>query len=258
MKFTRHKGEPTQPGNPHKLTRDQHVFPKASIQRFYNRHSKVTVVLTRENRRISNVDAGSNLFCADRAWDQRAEAGYMARIEREFQFLATRVLAGDLHWWGLEHKSITLFYALWEQRAHYAANPAPSIKLAGILPGNDLSKNEKEILESKHYLYTEDNGIPSRQFTGMHIQRHTDYRSAQLREVEWSICRTEATAGEFLVPDRPTALCIPLSPTVALLGNADIDRASAETVRLFNVLAAAGSHQFIFARDFSLCFPNTR
>ncbi|WOD15949.1 hypothetical protein [Paraburkholderia kirstenboschensis] len=183
----------------------------------------------------------------------------MANIEREFQFLAERILAEDLRWWTLKHAVITRFYALWELRARYSSSPVPAPRLRDVLPGALLSKDQKEILESKHYLYADDDGsFPSRQMTGLRIQFELDQRSAQLSNTQWRVCKAEAWAGEFLVPDRPTVLCIPLAPRIALVGNSDITIANADTLRFFNLIAAAGSDKFIFARDFSLCFPNRK
>lgn len=255
MRFTKNKPEPFQPGNPHKLTRNQHIFPRASIERFYNSKSKLSVILISENKRIPNIDASSNLFCAARVWDQRAETGYMASIERKFQFLADRVLAGESRWLDFENNTATLFYSLWEQRAHYAKYPVPSATLQGIR-GENLTKDQRERLEANFYMFAEEAAtIPSRQMTGLHIQRAIDKRHLELKNVQWRVCYAGFGAGEFLVSDRPAALFIPLSPTVALVGNSDIQVADISAVRLFNLVSAARSDRFLFARDFSLCFP---
>ncbi|WP_175965804.1 hypothetical protein [Burkholderia sp. BCC0322] len=123
VKYAKHKPEPTQPGNPHQLTKNQHIFPDASITRFEHAEKGITAILLDRGQRISNLRADNKLFCANRVWDQRAESGYMVGIESEFQFLARRLIAGDLRWLAPMQPTITRFYALWEQRAHYALNP---------------------------------------------------------------------------------------------------------------------------------------
>jgi hypothetical protein len=256
MKFKKHISEQVQPGNPHKLVRKQHVFPHASIKRFYGSNGTVNVAFTHENRIVHRLHGNHDLFCANRVWDQRAESGYMAQIEREFQFLAERILQNDLTWWALGHTVIAAFYALWHQRAHYAANPIPPAELKAVSPGRGLTMDEKERLESHHALYVDEAcRIPSRQMTGMRIQRAIDSTLHQLRDVKWFVCRAAAGTGEFLVPDRPSTLHIPLSPTVTLLGNMELPYADAATIRLLNLTSIAGSRRFAFARDLANCFP---
>lgn len=255
MKFRKHVPEPVQRGNPYKLVRKQHVFPHASIKRFYGASGTVTVAFIRENRIVRRLSGTNDLFCANRVWDQRAEAGFMAQIERQFQFLAERILRGDLRWWALEHRIIGAFYALWQQRAHYAANPVPPAELKGVSPWTDMTMDVKEELESKHAMYADEAcRIPSRQMTGMHIQRGIDRTLHHLRDVRWFVCHAALGAGEFLVPDRPSTLHIPLSPTVGLLGNMELPFANASAIRMLNLTSVAGSSRFAFARDFTRCF----
>jgi len=178
----------------------------------------------------------------------------MAQIEKRFQRIANLVLHGDRRWLALENDTVTIFYALWKHRAHYGANPVPAVLAKEVVPDNGLTKDKKERLESKHYLFIDENGMMgSRQLTGMHIQRAIDYTHIQLRGIRWCVTQAEPGAGEFLVPDNPQTLYVPLSPTVALLGGTDMPRADSDAVRFINLLAIAGCTRFAFARDFSLC-----
>lgn len=52
MEFKKHVAEPLQPGNPYKLVRKQHVFPHASVKRFYGSNGTVAVAFTHENRTV--------------------------------------------------------------------------------------------------------------------------------------------------------------------------------------------------------------
>ncbi|RQS03207.1 hypothetical protein DIE07_32235 [Burkholderia sp. Bp9002] len=147
----------------------------------------------------------------------------MASIEREFQFLADRLVVGDQQWLSLKQSAITRFYALWEQRADYAQNPAAPEKFKGVLANEGMTKDLKERLEARHTLYIdEDSTLPSRQVTGIRIQFAIDHREMSLASVTWNLCRATADAGEFIVPDRPVSLHIPLTPTLALLGNSNM------------------------------------
>ncbi|AXW22528.1 hypothetical protein [Ralstonia solanacearum] len=255
MEYFKHKPEPTQPGNPYRLTKNQHVFPDASIARFENAETGITAILLGGNKRIANLRADNRLFCANRVWDQRAESGYMASIEGEFQFVARSLIMGDQRWLSLKRRAITRFYALWEQRAHYAENPVAPAKFNRVQANEGMTKDFKERLESMYTLYIdEDSTLPSRQATGMHIQFAIDRREESLWGVTWSLCRATSDAGEFIVPDRPVGLHIPLTPTLALLGNSDIDVARPTVMRAINLHALAGSRRYVFAHDLTRCF----
>jgi hypothetical protein len=179
----------------------------------------------------------------------------MAQIEKRFQRVADLVLYGDRRWLALENDTVTVFYALWKNRAHYCANPVPAVLMKGVVPDNGLTKDKKELLESKHYLFIDENGMMgSRQLTGMNIQRAIDYTCLQLKGMRWCVAEAEPGAGEFLVPDTPQTLYVPLSPTVALLGGGlDMSRVDANTMRFFNLSAISGAARYAFARDFSRC-----
>jgi hypothetical protein len=176
----------------------------------------------------------------------------MAQIEERFQRVAELVLHGNRRWLTLENDTVTTFYALWQHRAHYGANPVPTVLAKGVTPNTDLTKDKKERLESNHYLFIDENGMMgSRQLTGMHIQRAIDYTHLQLKAIRWYVTQAEPGAGEFLVPDNPRALFLPLSPNVALVGDMDMPRADASAVRVFNLSSITGCSRFAFARDFS-------
>ncbi|WP_196485964.1 hypothetical protein [Burkholderia territorii] len=259
MKYAKHKPEPTQPGNPHQLTKNQHVFPDASIARFEHAEEGITAILLDRDQRISNLCADNKLFCANRVWDQRAESGYMASIESEFQFLARRLIAGDLRWLEPMQPTITRFYALWEQRAHYALNPVPAAKLKGVTPAADMTKDFKERLEKAHVSYVDDGSTwPSRQMTGMRIQFNIDQRQMELADLKWTLCRATPDAGEFLVPDKPVAFCIPLTPTMALVANSDLDLVGPAAMQFINLHTLHMSTRYVFAHDLSRCFLTGR
>ena len=64
------KFDPVSKGNPHELTIDQHIFPKKSIDRFYNQDGLLQV---KRGNKIFNTNSGNDgIFCAKRVWDQRA------------------------------------------------------------------------------------------------------------------------------------------------------------------------------------------
>jgi hypothetical protein len=111
------KYEKPQKKNRRLLTVRQHVFPLASIARFADADGRVSLHdLVRGKERSAKPD--DDIFCAKRAWDQRAEGGYMKKIEDEFQSLASQVIHGVVSEIGEAEKSVfNRFYALWCMRA---------------------------------------------------------------------------------------------------------------------------------------------
>ena len=117
----RQKSRPEKPlpGKPNRLTHKQHVFPSRSIQRFANQNGLVRLRdLDRGQDR--DVKPSDDMFCARRAWDQRAEAGYMKCIEDEFQEIATSIVDGHAVTITPNQKpAIDRMFALWYMRARY-------------------------------------------------------------------------------------------------------------------------------------------
>src|SRR5580692_2878660 len=115
----RSKPERTRPRNPNGLTLAQHVFPRRSLERFAGADGRVVVndLVRARSRRAKPVDT---LFCARRAWDQRAETGYMKGIEDEFQVLADALIAGQASISSAAERTVICqFFALWHMRARH-------------------------------------------------------------------------------------------------------------------------------------------
>ncbi|WP_175965803.1 hypothetical protein [Burkholderia sp. BCC0322] len=122
-----------------------------------------------------------------------------------------------------------------------------------------MTKDFKERLEKAHVSYV-DNGStwPSRQMTGMRIQFNIDQRQTELTNLKWTLCRATPDAGEFLVPDRPVAFCIPLTPTMALVANSDLDLVGPAAMQFINLHTLHMSARYVFAHDLSRCFVTGR
>jgi len=255
MEQTKHKPEPIQPGNPHQLTRNQHIFPRASIERFRNPKTGLSALSLAKKKIIHNLDARNKLFCANHVWDQRAEGGFGASIEGDFQSLAERLIQGDIRWLNLNHRLVTRFYALWQGRARYADNPEPPVKFNAGRGNHGMTKDTKEYLEARHTTYFEEgNSLPSRQATGLQIEFGIMAAMRTLGSLSWRVCRASPDAGEFLVPDTPANLYVPLTPTLALLGGSDIDVVRPNVMKVINLNALAHSNRFVIAHDLSRCF----
>lgn len=73
-----------------KITKKQHIIPRASIERFYTDANNVYVL--RENRLFS-ANAENPIFCcSDRSWDQCSEENRGKKIEDDYQCLANSLI----------------------------------------------------------------------------------------------------------------------------------------------------------------------
>lgn len=239
----RKRGERTQKGNPHQLTREQHVLPVATLNRFAHPDGLVEVHL-RDNRTVK-LPVDNQLFCVDRMWDQRAEAGYMKKIEDNFQALVTDLEDGRVGPLSpTEHQAITRFWSLLHWRNHFIESPADVPVLKGIA-GENLTIDQREILESQWAAFADaDNKLPTRMFVGMRIQMLIDIDAIQTQEKRWGVLRSPE--GQLILSDRPGRLMsITASPKILLAAdNPDGDLTPAE-IYYANGVAIARSRSFV-------------
>ncbi|MHB8370663.1 MAG: DUF4238 domain-containing protein [Leptospirales bacterium] len=247
------KAEKTQNRNPHGLTRRQHVLPARSIERFVGEDGRVSV-LQKNGTKIKTFPAQpkDKSFCADRVWDQRAENGWTKKVvEDPFQDLADRIISGETYSFDSKDKSIVdSFFCLWEARAFFRINPPqdqPVKDCSGI-----ESKDQQE-LEKNHGLFIKHNNTMSgRSIAGMGITKRFDSILINIQDSEWTI--VESKDREFIVPDFPRFLYVPISPTICLVANCsrlDFDKQEVESI---NDLLFKNAISYVFAKDFSKSF----
>jgi hypothetical protein len=213
----RRRGVRTQKGNPHRLTREQHVIPMATLRRFALHDGRVEVHL--RDGRMVKLSVDNQLFCVDRLWDQRAEAGYMKKIEDEFQALVDELEGGRLGPLSPgEHRCITRFWGLWHWRNHFIDSPLEDIQMNGV-GGQLLSLDQKEILESRWYSFAEGEGtLAARVMTGLHIQIAIDRYEMANGGKRWGVLHSPHLP--LVIGDRPgDLLSIPASSRLLLAAN---------------------------------------
>ena len=213
----RRRGERTQKGNPHELTREQHVIPVATLRRFAQSDGRVEVHL--RDGRMAKVSVDNQLFCVERLWDQRAEAGYMKRIEDKFQALVDELETGRSE--GLstvEHRCVTRFWGLWHWRNRFIDSPLEDMQLNGIA-GQSLTLDKREILESNGYAFAIGEGkLPARMMTGLQIQIAINRYEMAHGGKRWGVLRSPAFP--LVIGDRPGDLMsLPASPRLLLAAN---------------------------------------
>jgi hypothetical protein len=239
----RRRGERAQKGNPHQLTRDQHVTPAATLRRFAAADGLIEVHL--RDKRIVRLQVSNQLFCVDRLWDQRAEAGYMKSIEDEFQASVDAVEAGRYSpQLSTDHSLITRFWSLLRWRNHFVDSPMNAEQLNNI-GGENLSIDQREILERKWASFVDADGkLSSRMFTGLRIQVSIARDEAQFGGKRWGVLR--AASPLLILPDRLGPLmAVVVSPRILLAADNENGVLSNAEVRKANGVSIAHARNFV-------------
>ena len=249
----RERPEPTQDGNPHELVRKQHVFPTRSISRFIGDGGCVELSDFRRGKR-RRAKASDVFFLAERAWDQRAETGYMKRIEDAFQVLVDLILSNtSVVLDAAESEVVSDFFALWHCRALQRDLPSQFVTPNGLAQGPELSKDQLEILEKNGYIaFRSDGRIAFRHLNGVSIQLGIDRMlDGPLKDARWGVIVPQS--GEFCVPDFPQIGILPISPTAALALNHGSGIVTEANLAYINHLMNVMARNYIFARSFDAC-----
>lgn len=245
------KFEPTQPGNPHRLTLDQHVFPKAGIQRFTDLDGSVEIFVKKLNRALQ-LRPNNSIFCAKRVWDQKTESGVGKRIEDRFQTLARAIISGSVTTIGIfEKRIVEEFFSLWRTRHKFKTEGLADISLHGIT-GASLTKDQQEILESNHTLYAVDGVMKGRLMASLHIFGYQNQFLLDTQSIQWGIARSYS--DEFIVPDSfDDMMIVPVSPRIAIVADLPDSVLTRDQVAAINQAAMARASDYYFARRLAVC-----
>jgi hypothetical protein len=252
----RRKYEKPQKGNPHKLPIKQHVFPSASIERFADTDGMVNLHLFSHNL-IRKAKPSDDVFCVMRAWDAKAEFGYMKQIEDKFQSLAIRIIKKEIIKINAPEKYvIDQFFGLWKWRAVFRAKEMDDIKFNGVT-GEEFTKDQEEVLEKKGILFARQGGVMSaHRLHGTQIQGGIMHEMYALSNVRWVI--SYAQDGQFIIPDYPNITFIPIHPTLCLCGTTSdiIDNGvmTKSAVIKLNRDVRTKCEKYYFANDLQKCF----
>lgn len=243
------KFEPTQTGNPQRLTVNQHVFPRASIQRFTNSDGFVEVFVKKQ-KRILRLKPNNPFFCAKRIWDQKSETGVGKYIEDRFQALACAIEKGTVTTIGVfEKRIVEEFFSLWRTRQKFKLQGLEDICLNGITC-DSLTKDQQEILERKHVMYAAHGVMKGRLLASVHIFGYQDRFIHDNRSMIWGIARSHS--NEFIVPDCfDDMMIVPISPKIAIVADLPDLILTYDQVALFNQIAIARASEYYFARRIS-------
>jgi hypothetical protein len=252
FRLKRVRAEKTRPGNPNRLTLNQHVFPVRSIERFAEKNGRVETRLLDSRNKVIRAQPDNAIFCARRAWDQRAETGYMKRIEDKFQRAVAPIIAGHVATVSAEDRpAIDWMYTLWYWRARFRELESQETQLNGVT-GADLSFEQEENLESNGYMFARKYGaMPTRQLNGAVVEMRTGFYVEELKRQRWGIIT--AQRGEFIVPDVPCHGVIPLTPQLALVWKAPDGMITVQNLAQVNAAMRSLSETYYFARDLARC-----
>ena len=245
------KYEKTQKGNPHRLTIKQHCFPMRSIERFVCSEGLVDV-----QRGVKNFPSkpDKKLFWSRRAWDQRAESGFMKEIEDVYQELAEKIVNGVVSKLSKsDQEKITDMYALWNIRVHWSRQPVEDQEIEAIGVESECSLDDEELLEKRGITaIRSDRTISGRNLTGINIQQNLYEIRKQMQDAHWGILKSNK--GEFVVPDNsPRSLMLPVAPQICLFSQSENDEINEDELAEINAQSICDSMEYYFARDLSRC-----
>ena len=246
--------EKPQKGNPHQLTVKQHCFPASCIKRFIGNDGKVQLFkLPQSETTLAKPDA--QIFCAKRAWDQKAESIFMKNIEDNYKVIAEEIISNDNVKLGVNQNSIvTDMFALWNIRMHWMGQPVSNQVIEGAIDvAVKFTIDEQEELEKHGITAIRPNlTIPGRSLTANSIQSNLIAVRDQLRGAQWGILKS--TGGEFIVPDQtPNSRVLPLTPNLCLRLDSPSNEIGELELAKINACSIAGSKAYYFARDLSKC-----
>ena len=255
-------------GDPSGLTVFGHVYPEQSIKRFADPATRKVAIYDLDAKKIRpKISPGSRIwFCAQWAWDQRAESGYMDMIEKEFQITASRVVVGGVRSLSSEeHAAISRFFALWHLRAHQREHPEPDFYPTAVTPFSKemeetLMGEKKELLgeqiEKAGVSFIRSGGrIPGRVQAGLHIQYTIDslMMDNMFSQTQWGI--VTAMRGEFVIPDYISLdlQVVPVCPKICFIaGQGNLPLRAAQVSQVNSALKNV-ARKYLIARDFREC-----
>jgi hypothetical protein len=124
------------------------------------------------------------------------------------------------------------------------------IELDGVTGGGGLTLDEEENLEINGYTFMRDGKFLGRHINGIQLQVLVNgYANKWQHENQWGIIR--AQSGEFVVPDVPAPLMIPLTPHLCLISGGMSGTILQSNVAAINRLSRDESREYFFARDLS-------
>jgi hypothetical protein len=121
--------------------------------------------------------------------------------------------------------------------------------------GDALTKDEQEILESRHMMFVRAGGkIPTRQLTGLEIETRIMADNRNFATRRWGVIH--APEGEFIMPDVPAHDLMPITPTVLLAANHPSGIITMSNLITINTEFLAYTRRYFFGRDLKIALAD--
>jgi hypothetical protein len=257
--------EKTQTSNPHKLTINQHIIPRASIERFCNHNNQIELKNLSSRKKVQSfTNASDEIFIVKRLWSQKTEDTIMKSIEDKFQGLVDKIIKENLLTFSKKENEIILdMYSLWEFRTHYVEEFISSYTntpLYEMTPSN-ITKDEEEILESKGVCYvSQDNALSARFILEFEANRFIDMKYLYRENIKWGLLKSEEEA-RFIMPSNPIknnnskdkeTIIFPITPNLCLIPMPYFEIVESSEVNELNQIMMKNSKLFYFGRKLPL------
>ncbi len=239
-------------GNPYNITVRQHVHSKHLIKKFANAGEHVTAV-TLQNGSVRQVKPTDAIFCAHRAWDEKAERATCGQIEVEYFLQVKGILENESNY-AVDHKKVTEYYCLWNVRQLLSVTPQVDVHIRGkYTPSRILTNRQREHLEKNGVVtMTNFGALEARFLNGVNLRLNIDREAQRMKDVKWGILKAPVNA-EFICADAyPNFEFMPISPDLALIGTGENAKLKFEDVASLNRMSKENARIFYFARNLSL------
>lgn len=236
-----------QKGNPHQLTRNQHIFPIASLLRFCD--DRGTVEVFRRDGRAFHCPPENPIFTAQRLWDQQAETGYPRQVEDAFQQAADSIIASqavDAN----NTEAVSNFYALLHLRRRLFEEPLASSPIENFVRISvQYDQDARERLEAHGVTtITNDGRFTSQSLNGLMLLHQLVKNPIRKWVKTWGIIEA-APDHQFVVADRLVRdLILPLTPRIVLRGNWPSQTLSPRRTERYNRMTIASAQLYYFRR----------
>lgn len=234
--------------NNYRAVRNQHVLPKASIERFYSDKRFVHAMFFKKNNKIFPIKSRNKLFVAERKLDESIEKSVNA-LEEKFQDVMDKVINGDpLN--EPEYKIANMFYAILSERSrarYHEFDNTPSLFDVNTINYSEMSEQEREFNESQGVIVirSASDGVYERFARGLSITQAI--QNSAIQNDTWGIY---TTSDEFIVSDSyHFHKIIPVSPTIYLVKNKDNLHLNKSETYDFNKLLRETSLKYVFSRN---------
>ena len=251
-----------QEGNPHQLTRKQHIIPEFLIKNFVGEDRNVEIYEKQSKKRLRRYPSNEYFYTYDN-WNQQAESVVFGDIDNKFATIVKKVESNKNYSFSEEeNETISEMFASWHIRQHYSKNEIPEQYAEGVLDlSHEYTQDEREQLEKANIVSMEkdENGkifLPKHHVKGgIAMLQIIKFKKQLDKNIEWGILKSKNL--EFIVPNNPvnnimtldTKRYIPIFPNMVLAYNEKNKEIKDYKVKEINKQFQFNCDKFYFARD---------